>query len=211
MIVVIDNRDSFTFNLVQELMALGAEVHVMRGAEAKVEDVLGPHVSGVLIGPGPGEPAGAGISEAIVRARCAALDPGPPILGVCLGHQALATALGGQLRQATELVHGSTRRVLHSGEGLLAGLPEPFPMARYNSLVIDEASLPRELLVTGRTPDGDIAAVRHRTLPLEGVQGHPESILSVATGGRRLLANFIERCGEPQVRRDRPTPATGPS
>jgi para-aminobenzoate synthetase component 2 len=200
-IVVIDNRDSFTFNLVQELLVLGAEVRVVRGAEASASDVLAPGVTGVLIGPGPGEPAGSGCSEAVIRARCATKD-GPPILGVCLGHQALATALGGQLRRATELVHGSTRPLVHSGEGVLEGLDQPFPMARYNSLVIDEAFLPAELAITARTPDGDIAAVRHRTLPLEGVQGHPESILSVGKGGRRLLANFLNLCGQRETQRE---------
>lgn len=209
MIVVIDNRDSFTFNLVQELLALGAEVHVVRGAEARVGDVLAPGVTGVLVGPGPGEPAGAGCSEAVIRARVAAAT-GPPILGVCLGHQALATALGGRLRQATELVHGATRPLLHSGEGVLSGLGELFPMARYNSLVVDESTLPRELEVTARTPDGDIAAIRHRTLAMEGVQGHPESILSVDLGGRTLLRNFLSLCGAGLPREDRPTLATDP-
>ncbi len=194
MIAVIDNRDSFTFNLVQELLSLGAEVRVLKGAEASAPEVMAPEVRGVLVGPGPGEPAGAGCSEAVIRARCEA-ELGPPLLGVCLGHQALSTALGGSLRQATELVHGSTRNVAHKGEGVLAGLDHPFPMARYNSLVIDEATLPEEWIITGRTQDGDIAALMHRSLPIHGVQGHPESILSVDAGGRRLLANFLEICG----------------
>ncbi|WP_145199638.1 aminodeoxychorismate/anthranilate synthase component II [Planctomycetes bacterium Poly30] len=209
MIVVIDNRDSFTFNLVHELQRLGAEVRVLRGRDAGSADAMASGVSGVLIGPGPGEPSGAGGSEEIIRARCDVLV-GPPILGVCLGHQALATALGGRLRQATELVHGSTRPLIHSGEGLLAGLPSPFPMARYNSLVIEESTLPPALEITGRTPDGDIAAIRHRTLPLTGVQGHPESILSVEIGGRTLLENFVRLCGADPARPARSTLATGP-
>ena len=192
MIAVIDNRDSFTFNLVQELQALGAEVRVYRGTEAGVDDILRPGVQGVLIGPGPGEPSGAGCSEAVIRARCAA-GTGPPILGVCLGLQALATATGGRLRQATELVHGATRDVTHTGEGVLEGLDRPFAMARYNSLVIDEPSLSEIWRITGRTQDGDIAALMHRTLPIQGVQGHPESILSVHVGGQRLLENFVRQ------------------
>lgn len=198
MIAVIDNRDSFTFNLVQELQALGAEVRVHRGTEARVEDVLGPGVRGVLIGPGPGEPSGAGCTEDVVRARCAAAD-GPPVLGVCLGLQALGTALGARLRQATELVHGATRDITHTGEGLFEGLPHPFPMARYNSLVIEESSLSGAWRITGRTGDGDIAALEHRSLPVMGVQGHPESILSVHAGGRRLLKNFLALTGSFQT------------
>ncbi len=190
MIAVIDNRDSFTFNLVQELQALGAEVCVLRGADASVDEVLRPGIQGVLIGPGPGEPSGAGCSEDVVRARCAAAS-GPPVLGVCLGLQALGTALGARLRRATELVHGATRDVTHSGEGVFEGLENPFPMARYNSLVIDEPSLSDDWQITGRTGDGDIAALTHRSLPMMGVQGHPESILSVHAGGRRLLENFL--------------------
>lgn len=197
MIAVIDNRDSFTFNLVQELQALGAEVRVFRGRDAAVDEVLRPGVSAVLIGPGPGDPSGAGCSEEIIRARCA-LESGPPILGVCLGFQALATALGGRLRRATELVHGATREVTHSREGVLEGVDSPFPMARYNSLAIDEQTLPGAWRITGRTPDGDIAALMHRSLPIEGVQGHPESILSVHAGGRRLLQNFLAMAGEPR-------------
>ena len=197
MIAVIDNRDSFTFNLVQELQALGAEVRVYRGAETGVEEILRPGIRGVLIGPGPGTPAGAGCSEDLVRARCAS-ETGPPILGVCLGLQALATALGARLRQATELVHGATRDVIHSGEGVLQGLDRPFAMARYNSLVIDEPSLHDDWRVTGRTQDGDIAALMHRSLPIEGVQGHPESILSVHTGGQRLLDNFLRLATDSQ-------------
>ena len=196
MIAVIDNRDSFTFNLVQELQGLGAEVCVYRSADARVQDVLRPEVQGVLIGPGPGEPGEAGSSEEIVRARAAASD-GPPVLGVCLGLQALGTALGAQLRQASELVHGATRDITHSGQGLFEGLEHPFPMARYNSLVIDEPTLPDVWRVTGRTEDGDIAALEHRSLPMMGVQGHPESILSVHAGGRRLLKNFLTLTGHP--------------
>lgn len=192
MIALVDNRDSFTFNLVQELQALGAEVRVLEGRTASAADALG--AAGVLIGPGPGRPEGAGCSEEIVRR--AAADPGaPPVLGVCLGHQALATALGGSVRRATELVHGQTRAIEHEGTGVLAGLPSPFEMARYNSLVVDEATLPGELVVTARTADGDIAALEHATRPMFGVQGHPESILSVDEG-RSVFARFLELCAQ---------------
>lgn len=194
MIAVIDNRDSFTFNLVQELLALGAEVRILKGAEASVAEVLAPDVRGVLVGPGPGQPSGAGCSEAVIRARCESPE-GPPLLGICLGHQALATAFGGSLRQATELVHGATQALHHEGAGILAGLHRPLSMARYNSLVIDEATMPDDWIVTGRTGDGDIAALMHSRLPIHGIQGHPESILTVEAGGRELLGNFLALCG----------------
>ncbi len=191
MITLVDNRDSFTFNLAQELQALGVEVRVLQGATATADEAL--EACGVLIGPGPGVPSGAGCSEEIVR-RAATDSGAPPVLGICLGHQALATALGGTLRRASELVHGQTRVIEHDATGVLDGLPSPFDMARYNSLVVDEATLPTELIVTARTPDGDVAGLRHRARPLFGVQGHPESILCVG-GGRRVLANFAELCG----------------
>ncbi|MEM8711815.1 MAG: gamma-glutamyl-gamma-aminobutyrate hydrolase family protein, partial [Planctomycetota bacterium] len=184
---------------VQELQRLtgAGGVRVVRGADARVEDVLRVGTTGVLIGPGPGEPRGSGVSEAVIQARLGA-SPGdraaPPIVGVCLGMQALATATGARLRRATELVHGAVRDVEHQGEGLFEGLARPFPMARYNSLVVDEETLAECWQVTARTADGDIAGLRHRNLPLEGVQGHPESILTVDRGGRDLLASFVGRC-----------------
>ena len=190
MIALVDNRDSFTFNLVQELQGLGVEVRLVQGRTASVTDILAS--SGVLIGPGPGDPAGAGCCEEIVR-RAAGAPGSPPVLGICLGHQALATALGGSVRRASEPVHGQTRAIEHDGSGVLTGLPSPFPMARYNSLVVDETTLPADLAVTARTPDGDIAGLRHVARPLFGVQGHPESILCV-DGARTVLANFVALC-----------------
>lgn len=197
--MVIDNRDSFTFNLVQELQRLtdAETVRVVRGADAHLDEILSPDTTGVLIGPGPGEPAGSGISEDVVRAALEAdseAGTAPPILGVCLGMQALATATGARLRRATELIHGSVREVQHEDTGLFQGMANPFPMARYNSLAVDEASLAECWQVTARTADGDIAGLRHQRLAIEGVQGHPESILTVNRGGRDLLARFVRRC-----------------
>jgi len=196
MILVVDNQDSFTFNLAEALAGLGAEVRVescaaFLGPEglARLRE-LGP--AGVLVGPGPGAPGAAGASERIVRELPATL----PVLGVCLGHQAIGTAFGGRVVQAKELVHGETRPVHHDGRGVFAGLPSPLELARYNSLVVDEASL-REALdagvleITAREPDGAIAGLRHTALPLEGIQGHPESVLCIDRGGRQLLANWL--------------------
>ncbi|MEM9381702.1 MAG: aminodeoxychorismate/anthranilate synthase component II [Planctomycetota bacterium] len=191
MIALVDNRDSFTFNLVQQLQALGAEVRVLQGRTAWAADAL--DAAGVVLGPGPGTPAGAGCCEEVVR-RAVAAPEAPPILGVCLGHQAIATALGGRVRRSADIAHGRTRAVRHDGSGLLRGLPSPFEMARYNSLVVDEAALPDGLVVTGRTEDGDVAALRHVDRPIHGVQGHPESVLCVE-GGRTVLANFLRLCG----------------
>lgn len=167
---------------------------MVRSSRTTAAEILGREPRGILVGPGPGEPAGAGSSEDLIRAVLD-LGPGaPPLLGVCLGHQALHTALGGRLRRATTLVHGATRPVEHDGEGVFAGLPNPVPIARYNSLVVDEASLHPDLVVTARTEDGDVAGLRHRTAPLEGVQGHPESILCVQDGAR-LFGNWLARVG----------------
>ena len=190
MIALVDNRDSFTFNLVQALQGLGAEVRVFDGRTARPEEVL--DAAGVLVGPGPGTPDRAGCSEGVFLAAAAGGDP-PPVLGVCLGHQALGSAFGARIRRATELVHGAVRPVHHDGTGVLEGLPDPFPMARYNSLVVDEEGLPAELTVTARTGDGDVAGLRHAGLPLFGLQGHPESVLC-AEGGGAVFRNFLERC-----------------
>ncbi|MEZ6015231.1 MAG: aminodeoxychorismate/anthranilate synthase component II [Planctomycetota bacterium] len=192
MILVVDNRDSFTFNLADVLAALGAEVRVVRAADLDVSRVLALRPRGVVVGPGPGTPAEAGPSEALIRE----VPRHAPVLGVCLGHQAIATAFGGALRQARELVHGETRPVWHDGQGVFLGQPTPLALARYNSLTVDEASLAVPLRtgllrVSARELDGSIAGLRHTTLPLEGVQGHPESILCVDAGGRALLANFL--------------------
>ncbi len=189
MILILDNRDSFTFNLAQALQGLGAEVSVERSTHITARDVaeLGP--AGVLVGPGPGQPASAGCSEDVIRG-CAAGETSFPVFGVCLGHQALATALGGTLRAAATLVHGQTRAIEHDGTGLLKGLTSPVEIARYNSLAIDETSLPGELRINGRTSDGDIAALVHRSAPLFGIQGHPESILCIEDG-LRIFERFL--------------------
>ncbi len=190
MILLLDNRDSFTFNIAHALEELGAKVRVARSTELPLAAALDPAPAGIVIGPGPGTPRGAGISEALIRAAGEI-----PLLGICLGHQALATAFGGRLRQAHELVHGETRSVHHDGEGLFQGLPSPLHLARYNSLVVDEQNLPADLEVCARDEAGEVAALRHRERPFEGLQSHPESALCLENGGRRILANFLERCG----------------
>ena len=192
-LLIVDNRDSFTFNLAEVCAGLGADVRVERAAALDLAAVLRLAPTGVVIGPGPGTPAEAGPSEALVRALPLR---GIPVLGVCLGHQAIGTAFGGRVRQAPTLVHGEVRPVHHDGRGVFRGLTDPLPLARYNSLAVDEASLAEPLAdgtltVSAREADGTIAGLRHASLPLEGVQGHPESILCVDHGGRALLADFL--------------------
>jgi anthranilate synthase/aminodeoxychorismate synthase-like glutamine amidotransferase len=188
-LLVLDNYDSFTFNLVQYLGELGAEVEVFRNDAASPGELLARGPAGVVISPGPGEPADAGVSVALVGA-CA--ERGVPLLGVCLGHQAIGAALGARIVRARRIMHGKVSAVHHDGQGVFRGLESPFEATRYHSLVIDEASLPPELLVTARSEDGEIMGVRHLRLPIEGVQFHPESILTRA--GKPLLRNFLERC-----------------
>ena len=187
-ILVIDNYDSFVYNLAQYLAQLGAEVVVRRNDEVTVEEITG--FDGVLISPGPGAPESAGVSMAVVRA---AADTELPVLGVCLGHQAIGVAFGAVVDRAPELLHGKTSDVLHTGDGVLAGLPTPFTATRYHSLTVLEDTLPDVLEVTARSASGVVMAVRHRSLPIEGVQFHPESVLT--QGGHRLLANWLVRCG----------------
>ena len=187
-ILVVDNYDSFVYNLVQYLAQLGAEVVVRRNDEVTVDDLDG--FDGVLISPGPGVPEKAGVSMAVVSAAAAAELP---VLGVCLGHQAIGVTFRAVVDRAPELLHGKTSDVLHSGEGVLTGLPTPFTATRYHSLTVREDTLPDELEVTARTASGVVMAVRHRSLPIEGVQFHPESVLT--QGGHRLLANWLVRCG----------------
>ena len=187
-ILVIDNYDSFVYNLVQYLAQLGAEVVVRRNDEVTVDDLDG--FDGVLISPGPGVPEKAGVSMAVVSA---AADAELPVLGVCLGHQAIGVAFGAVVDRAPELLHGKTIDVLHHGDGVLTGLPTPFTATRYHSLTVREDTLPDELEVTARTASGVVMAVRHRNLPIEGVQFHPESVLT--QGGHRILANWLVRCG----------------
>jgi anthranilate synthase/aminodeoxychorismate synthase-like glutamine amidotransferase len=188
-LLMIDNYDSFTFNLVQYLGELGAEVEVVRNDVETVDELLEREPAGVVISPGPGEPGAAGVSVAMVLA-CAKRSI--PLLGVCLGHQAIGIAFGGQIVRARSIMHGKVSSIEHDGSGVLRGIPSPFEATRYHSLVIERDSCPAELLITARSDDGEIMAVRHRSLPLEGVQFHPESILTRV--GKTLLGNFLEDC-----------------
>ena len=185
-VLVIDNYDSFTYNLVQYLGELGAQVEVVRNDAAPLDALLAGAPDAVVISPGPGRPESAGVSVEAVRAFG---ERGVPVLGVCLGHQAIGACFGGRIVRARTLMHGKTSPILHEAEGVFAGLPSPLQATRYHSLVIEPESCPEELAVTARTPDGEIMAVRHRRLPVEGVQFHPESILTLE--GKHLLANFL--------------------
>ncbi|MGH3613880.1 MAG: aminodeoxychorismate/anthranilate synthase component II [Pseudonocardia sp.] len=189
-VLVIDNYDSFVYNLVQYLAQLGAEVAVRRNDAVELDEL--DEFDGVLASPGPGTPERAGSCVEVIR-RGGVL--GLPVLGVCLGHQAIGVAWGGVVERAPELLHGKTSLVHHTGTGVLAGLPDPFVATRYHSLSIRPESLPTVLEVTGRTESGVIMAVRHRELPVEGVQFHPESVLT--QGGHRLLANWMAGAGHP--------------
>lgn len=189
-ILVVDNYDSFVYNLVQYLAQLGASVEVRRNDAVHPSELDALDVQGVLISPGPGTPQQAGNSMPIVSA-CA--QRRLPLLGVCLGHQAIGAAFGASIVRAPELLHGKTSEVHHDGSGVLAGMPEPFTATRYHSLAVDESGLPPEIVVNGRTASGVVMAVRHTQLPIDGVQFHPESVLT--QGGHHLLANWLERCG----------------
>ncbi len=190
-ILVIDNYDSFVFNLVQYLAQLGADVDVRRNDEVAAD--AGLAYAGVLLSPGPGTPAAAGVCIPTVRALAGRI----PVFGVCLGHQAICEAYGGVVVRAPELLHGKTSLVHHNGAGVLAGLPDPFTATRYHSLALDPATTPAELEVTARTDSGVVMGVRHRQLDVEGVQFHPESVLT--EGGHRMIANWLERCGDPDA------------
>jgi para-aminobenzoate synthetase component 2 len=189
-ILVVDNYDSFVYNLVQYLGQLGAEVIVRRNDAVHPAELDTLAVDGVLISPGPGTPQAAGESMAFVSA-CA--ERQLPLFGVCLGHQAIGAVFGAPVLRAPELLHGKTSLVMHDGSGVLAGLPSPFVATRYHSLAVSEAELPPEIVVTGRTASGVVMALRHRTLPIDGVQFHPESVLT--QGGHRMVANWLRRCG----------------
>ena len=189
-ILVVDNYDSFVYNLVQYLQQLQAETIVLRNDEVTPDQVT--EYDGVLLSPGPGTPEEAGACVDIVR------EAGEvPIFGVCLGLQAIGVAYGGVVGRADELLHGKTSQVFHEGAGVLAGLPSPFTATRYHSLAIAQDTVPDELQVTARTDAGVIMAARHRDLPVEGVQFHPESVLT--EGGHRMLANWLAICGDPDA------------
>jgi para-aminobenzoate synthetase component 2 len=188
-ILVVDNYDSFVFNIVQYLQQLGAEVVVKRNDEVNAESING--FDGVLLSPGPGTPEDAGACIEIVNA---AIGKQKPLLGVCLGHQAIGAALGGKVSRAPELLHGKTSQVQHKNEGVFKDLKSPFRATRYHSLAIETPSVPKELLVTATTESGVIMGVKHKSAPIEGVQFHPESVLT--EGGHRLLANWLETCGD---------------
>ena len=188
-VVVIDNYDSFVYNLVQYLGELGAEPTVFRHDEITVDELAARGADGILISPGPGNPDEAGISNAVIEQ----LGTKTPILGVCLGHQCIGQVFGGRIVRAPTIMHGKTSWVRHEAEGVFAGLSNPFEATRYHSLVIDPASVPSELKVTASTEDGVIMGVAHRELPIEGVQFHPESILT--TVGHDLMRTWLESLG----------------
>ena len=185
MILLLDNYDSFTYNLYQYLCELGADVMVRRNDKVSAHDIRLLAPERIVISPGPGAPQAAGVTIDVIQE----LAGQTPILGVCLGHQAIGAAFGGAIRRAETLMHGKTSLIRHDGSNLFAGLPNPFTATRYHSLVVDEATLPESLEVTARSEDGVVMGLRHRDCEVYGVQFHPESILT--TGGHRLLANFI--------------------
>ena len=186
MLLLIDNYDSFTYNLVQYLGELGEDVKVVRNDEMGVDEIESLAPQRIVLSPGPCTPNEAGVSLELI-ARFAGRVP---ILGVCLGHQAIGQAFGGKVVHAKELMHGKVSRIHHSGTGVFRGMPTPYNATRYHSLAIERASCPSELEVTAWTEDGEIMGVRHRTLPIEGVQFHPESILT--QHGHALLSNFLK-------------------
>jgi anthranilate synthase/aminodeoxychorismate synthase-like glutamine amidotransferase len=189
MVFVLDNYDSFTYNLVQYLGELGAEVEVRRNDELTVDEVEARRPERILLSPGPCTPREAGILVPLIRRMAGKA----PILGVCLGHQAIGEAFGGQVVRAQKLMHGKTSAVDHDGKGVFAGLPTPLTCTRYHSLIVEEDSLPATLAITARTPAADggsvIMGLRHRSFPVEGVQFHPESVLT--EGGRQMIRNFL--------------------
>src|SRR3954462_4495445 len=197
MILVIDNYDSFTYNLVQALEAARAKGRVVRNDEISVSELAAlaadesDELTGILISPGPGGPADSGISMAAIDL---AREREMPLLGVCLGMQAIAAAFGASIGRAPTLVHGESSSVRHDAKGYLAIMPLPFPAARYHSLCVDAGTLPPDIVVSALADDGVVMGIRHRTLPIEGVQFHPESVLT--PDGPRILARFLRRCGE---------------
>jgi anthranilate synthase/aminodeoxychorismate synthase-like glutamine amidotransferase len=186
MILVIDNYDSFTYNLVQYLGELGAQLEVRRNDQTTVEEIAGMAPERIVISPGPKTPTEAGICLELINKFSGRI----PILGVCLGHQAIGQAFGGRVIRAPELMHGKTSMISHDSKTVFAGLPNPFPATRYHSLIVERSSLPDCLEISATTPDGLIMGLRHKTMKVEGVQFHPESILTEA--GKQLLANFLK-------------------
>lgn len=186
MIFVLDNFDSFTYNLVQYFQQLDRTVKVVRNNAAAVEEVLGLRPEAIVLSPGPGRPENAGIMPALIRAAAGKV----PMFGVCLGHQAIGQAFGMQVIHAKRIMHGKVSTVDHDGKGLFTGLSSPFRAVRYHSLALDETTLPPELEVTARSEDGEVMGIRHKEALIEGIQYHPESILT--STGKRQLANFLE-------------------
>ena len=186
-LVMLDNYDSFTYNIVQYLQMLGAEVVTIRNNRTTPEEVLGLGADALVLSPGPGKPSDAGILTDLIQAGAREKIP---MLGVCLGHQAIGEALGGDVIHAQKVMHGKTSRIRHDGQGLFAGLPEDLSVVRYHSLAVDRTTLPADLMVTAETDDGEIMGLRHRTLPVEGIQYHPESMLTER--GLDQLENFLK-------------------
>jgi len=192
-LLMIDNYDSFTYNLVQTFLVLGAEVRVFRNDRISLDEAVALEPTHLVVSPGPGRPEHAGISVPLIRRLMGRV----PMLGVCLGHQALAAALGGVIVPAQRLMHGKASSVYHDGRSVYQGLPNPFEAGRYHSLAVDPERLPSELKVSAYTSDGEIMGLRHRELPLEGVQFHPESILTAE--GARLLGNFLDLAAQEET------------
>ena len=192
MLLLIDNYDSFTYNLVHYLGELGADVVVHRNDALNVQEAMGLNPAGILLSPGPCDPDQAGICLAMTEA---AAEAKIPLMGVCLGHQTIGQAFGGKVVRCHEIVHGKMGQMKHTGKGLFAGLPSPFEATRYHSLVVDRASLPDSLEITAELEDGTIMGLQHRSLPIHGVQFHPESIAS--EHGHKLLQNFLNEMKVP--------------
>jgi anthranilate synthase/aminodeoxychorismate synthase-like glutamine amidotransferase len=187
MILVIDNYDSFTYNIVQELGELGASIEVARNDQITIEAIRQMQPSHIVVSPGPGFPKDAGISNDVIRELGAEI----PLLGVCLGHQCIGEVYGGRVIHAPHLMHGKTSAIQHTGDTLFSNVPSPFTATRYHSLVVEEATLPDSLIITARTENGEIMGLRHREYPVVGVQFHPESILT--DFGMKILQNFLEK------------------
>ncbi len=185
MILVIDNYDSFTYNLVQQMGEFGADLCVIRNDQITLNEIRGLNPSHIVISPGPGDPDDSGVSLDVLRE----LSGVTPILGVCLGHQAIGQVFGGVVKRAPRLMHGKTSMIQHTGDAMFDGLPNPFEATRYHSLIVERETLPDSLLITAETAEGEIMGLRHREYPVYGVQFHPESILT--TYGPRILQNFL--------------------